>query len=285
MSRPEPGSPFALDEFLDASRERVDSYLDSALPAATQHPAELHRAMRYAVFSGGKRLRPALTFGAALAAGADPEPAVPVAGAAELVHACSLALDDLPSQDDHAVRRGQPAVHVAFDQATAVLAASALLAEAFAQCMRLPDPSAGAAVGARLTRAIGSGGLIGGQIDDLASTHAETSLEDVEFVHSRKTAALFSFSAWSGGVAGGLAGEQLGRLDAFGRAYGLAFQVVDDMRDEDLDGCSILRVLSQEEARGRARGLLDDALREIEAFGPDGWVLAGLARRLEGMIP
>ena len=286
MSRPEPGSPFALDEFLEASRERVDSHLAAALPAATQHPAELHRAMRYAVFSGGKRLRPALTFGAAVAAGADPELAVPVAVAVELVHACSLVLDDMPSQDDNPVRRGKPAVHVAFDQATAVLAGSALLVEAFAQCTRLSGPAAGAAVVARLSRMIGSsGGLIGGQVDDLAFVPAEASLEDVESIHLRKTAALFSFSTWGGGVAGGLAGEPLGRLEAFGRAYGLAFQVVDDLLDEDLGGCLILHVLTHKQARQRVHELLDEAVHEAEALGPGGWVLAGLARRLEESLP
>lgn len=241
--------------------------------------------MRYAVLSGGKRLRPALAFGAAVAASADPEAAVPIAGAAELVHACSLVLDDLPSQDDNPVRRGQPAVHIAFDQATAVLAGSALLVEAFAQCTRLSDPAAGTAVGARLSRMIGSRGLIGGQVDDLAFAPAEASLEDVESIHLRKTAALFSFSAWSGGVAGGFAAEQLGRLDAFGRAYGLAFQVVDDLRDEDSGECSILRVLTRDQARGRVHELVDGAVREAEALGPDGWVLAGLARRLGGSLP
>ncbi len=280
-----PGNRVALDEFLAASRERVDSNLDAVLPAATRHPAELHRAMRYAVFPGGKRVRPALTLGAAVAAGADPERAMPVANAVELVHASSLVLDDLPAQDDNAVRRGRPAVHVAFDHATAVLAGSALLAEAFAQCTRLSDPSASAALGARLTRTIGSRGMVGGQVDDLAFTSGETSLHEIEFIHLRKTAELYRFSAWSGGVAGGLAGEQLDRLDAFGRAYGLAFQVVDDMLDEDLAKCSILHVLSRKQARGRVHQLLDEATREIEAFGPRGWVLAGLAGRLGGLLP
>ncbi|WP_420433329.1 polyprenyl synthetase family protein [Candidatus Poriferisocius sp.] len=270
-----------LDEFLEASRERVDSHLDAVLPAETQHPAELHRAMRYAVFSGGKRVRPALAFGAALAVSADLELAVPIAGAVELVHACSLVLDDLPSQDDNPLRRGQAAVHIAFDHATAVLAGSALLVDAFAQLAQLADPAASTAVGARLTRTIGSKGLIGGQVDDLAFDPAEASLEEVEFINLRKTAALFSFSTWSGGLAGGCAGGELGRLDAFGRAYGLAFQIVDDLFDEDLDECSILHVLTREQARGRVHELVDEAVREVEAFGPNDWVLSGLARRLE----
>ena len=277
--------PTALDEFLATSRERVDTVLDQVLPVAKQHPAELHRALRYGVFSGGKRLRPTLAFGAAVAGGADPEQAVPVAIATELVHTCSLVLDDLPAQDDNAERRGQPAAHIAFGSATAILAGSALLTEAFAQCNRLPDPSACVAVVTGLTDTIGSRGLIGGQVDDLAFTPSATSLEEVAQIHLRKTAALFRFSAWSGGVAAGLAGEHLDRLDAFGCAYGLAFQIVDDLLDEDPKECSMLHVLSRREARGRIRGLLDQAEREIEVFGPDGWVLAGLARRMEGLIP
>ncbi len=277
--------PAALDEFVATSRERVNAVLDECLPAATQHPAELHRALRYAVFSGGKRLRPTLAFGAAMAGGADPEQAMPVAIAAELIHTCSLVLDDLPAQDDKTVRRGQPATHIAFGSATTILAGSALLAEAFAHCARLRDPSACVAVGTRLSETIGSEGLIGGQIDDLAFTPSGTSLEEITHIHRRKTAALFRFSAWGGGLAAGLAGEHLDRLDAFACAYGLAFQVVDDLLDEDPGQCSILHVLSRREARAHIRGLLDQAAREIELFGPDGWVLAGLARRVEGLIP
>ena len=277
--------PAALDDFVAASRARVDAVLDECLPAATQHPAELHRALRYAVFSGGKRLRPTLAFGAAVAGGADPEQAMPVAVAAELVHTCSLVLDDLPAQDDNATRRGQPAAHIAFGGATAILAGSALLAEAFAQCIRLPDPSASVAAGTGLADTIGYRGLIGGQIDDLAFDPSGTNLEDVSHIHLRKTAALFRFSAWGGGLAAGLTGGHLDRLGAFGSAYGLAFQVVDDLLDDDPGQCSILHVLSRREARGHIRGLLDQAAREIEVFGPDGWVLAGLARRVEGLIP
>ena len=276
--------PGALDEFVAASRARVNAALDECLPAETQHPTELHRALRYAVFSGGKRLRPTLAFGAAVAGGADPQQAMPVAIAAELVHTCSLVLDDLPAQDDNAVRRGQPAAHIAFGGATAILAGCALLAEAFAQCTRLPDPSACVAAGAGLTDAIGLRGLIGGQVDDLAFNPAKASLDDVTHIHLRKTAALFRFSAWSGGLAAGLPGECLDRLDAFGLAYGLAFQVVDDLRDENPRECSMLHVLSRQEARRRIRGLLEQAAREIEVFGPDRWVLAGLARSVEELV-
>ena len=275
----------ALEEFLAQSRERVDSDLRDSLPAETEPPAELHRAMRYAVFSGGKRLRPGLAFGAAVAAGADPECAIPVAGAVELVHAYSLVHDDLPALDDDDERRGRPTVHVAFGEATAILVGDSLLAEAFAQVARLPEPAAAAAASSGLARAAGSTALVGGQVDDLAFVPAEADLESVTSIHLRKTAALFRFAVWGGGVAAGLEAASLERLDGFGRAYGLAFQLADDLDDADLSECSILHVLSAEQARERARELLQRAVREIEPFGSNAWALAGLAKRLEGQLP
>lgn len=270
-----------LDAFLAASRKRVDAVLDAALPAETEPPEELHRAMRYAVFSGGKRLRPALAFAGAVAAGADPQRAEPVAGAVELVHACSLVLDDLPALDDSNVRRGRPAVHVTFGEATAILAANALLSEAFAQCARLSDPAAAAAACASLARAVGPQAIIGGEVEDLAFASAGATVEGITSIHVRKTAALFRFAVWSGGFAGGLETGRRAHLDAFGHAYGLAFQIVDDLRDADLDECSILHALPPDEARERARNLLVRARSAIEPCGSDGWALAGLAGRLE----
>lgn len=273
-----------LDAFLEASRKRVDVVLDAALPTETEPPEDLHRAMRYAVFSGGKRLRPALAFAGAVAAGADPERAEPVAGAVELVHACSLVFDDLPALDDNDVRRGRPAVHVTFGEATAILAGNALLSGAFAQCTRLSDPAAAAAVCASLARAVGSQAIIGGEVEDLAFAPADATVEGITSIHLRKTAALFRFAAWSGGFAGGLETERLARLDAFGHAYGLAFQIIDDLRDADLDECSILHALTSDEARDRARNLLDRARSQIETFGSNGWALAGLSERLETLL-
>jgi len=267
------GAAGALEQFLESSRALVDAALDAALPAETEPPTELHRAMRYAVFSGGKRLRPALAFGAAAAAGVDLRQAEPVAAAVELIHACSLVLDDLPSLDDDNVRRGRPSVHVTFGPATAILAGNALLANAFVQCTRLESPAAAVAAGAGLGRAIRSRGLIRGQIEDLAFTPAGASVADVTSIHLRKTAVLFRFAAWGGGVAAGLDGEPLERLGRYGRAYGLAFQIVDDLLDADLGECSILHVASEDEARQRVRNLLGEAARQVEAFGSRGWAL------------
>lgn len=283
VNKDETGST-PLDAFLEASRKRVDAALDAALPPETKPPEDLHRAMRYAVFSGGKRLRPALAFAGAVAAGADPQRAEPVAGAVELVHACSLVFDDLPALDDNNVRRGRPAVHIAFGDATAILAGNALLSGAFEQCTRLSDPAAAVAVCTSLAGAVGSQAIIGGEVEDLAFAPAGATEEHVTSIHLRKTATLFRFAVWSGGLTGGLGTRQLERLDAFGHAYGLAFQIIDDLHDADLDECSILHALPAGQARARARELLAQARGSIESFGPDGWALAGLAARLEASL-
>lgn len=186
--------------------------------------------------------------------------------------------------DDNDVRRGRPAVHIAFGHATAILAGNGLLSGAFAQCTRLSDPAAAVAVGASLARALGSRAIIGGEVEDLAFGPTKATEENITSIHLRKTAVLFRFAAWSGGIAGGLETEQLERLDAFGRAYGLAFQIVDDLRDADPGECSILHALPPDQARDRARDLLAQARCEIETFGSDGWALAGLAGRLEGLL-
>ena len=276
----------AVNEFLAANRERIDAYLDRQLPPDSEPPRRLHRIMRYAVFSGGKRLRPALAAASAAAAGADPERALPVAAAAELVHAASLVFDDLPIADNSAVRRGRPATHVDRDPATVILAGVALVCEGFEQCTRLPNPAAGAAAAARLNRVIGSEGMISGQLADLGIGRCRTAPEgsEIEIVHLQKTASLFRFSAWSGGLAAGLDGAALDRLDAFGRAYGLAFQSVDDMLDQDPHQCSILRVASREEARDRVHQLLGRAASHLDGFGGADGILGGLLRALEARL-
>src|SRR5262249_22327478 len=176
-------------DYLAAVLPRVERALEAALSRAGEPPARLHAAMRHLLFPGGKRLRPALALAAAEAVGGDVDAALPAAVAVELVHVYSLVHDDLPCMDDDVERRGRPTVHVAFDEATAVLAGDALLAAAFAAL------SEGAGEGdaprrvlaARdLARAAGAAGLVGGQIDDLAG--AFDSAAAVESVHARKSA-------------------------------------------------------------------------------------------------
>lgn len=271
-----------LAGFLDAAVERIDAYLDKRLPAADELPAELHAAMRYAVFSGGKRLRPALAFAAALAAGAEPERALPVAAAVELVHTYSMVHDDLPAMDDDAERRGRQTVHVRWDEATAILVGDALLTEAFGELGRSGAP---VEVVARLAEDAGSRVLIGGQVDDLAFRPETATLASIAEIHLRKTAALFRFAVWGAGAMVGLDGAALESLDGFGQAYGLAYQVVDDLLDSGRDECSVLLVLDAPAARARAGEQLARARAALAPFGERGWALRGLAEQLPERLP
>ena len=271
-----------LAGFLDAAVERIDAYLDKRLPAADELPAELHAAMRYAVFSGGKRLRPALAFAAALAAGAEPERALPVAAAVELVHTYSMVHDDLPAMDDDAERRGRQTVHVRWDEATAILVGDALLTEAFGELGRSGAP---VEVVARLAEDAGSRVLIGGQVDDLAFRPETATLASITEIHRRKTAALFRFAVWGAGAMVGLDGAALESLDGFGQAYGLAYQVVDDLLDSGRDECSVLLVLDAPAARARAGEQLARARAALAPFGERGWALRGLAEQLPERLP
>lgn len=270
-------SPPALDAFLAQSRERIDKYLDGLLPGAGEPPAALHAAMRYAVFGGGQRLRPSLAFAAALAAGADPDRALPAAAAVELAHCFSLVHDDLPAMDNDEERRGRPTVHVAWDEATAILAGDALLVEAFAV---LANEDVAAELPAALARAVGSRVLLGGQSDDLAFDAASASVATVLDVHVRKTAALFEFATWGGARLAGLDGSELAAVGTCGEAYGLAYQLCDDLRDAGTDECSVLRVADAASARRWATDQVERACEAVRPLGGAAWALVGLAEQL-----
>jgi geranylgeranyl diphosphate synthase type II len=270
-----------LERFLAQAEVRIDAYLDEILPPASEPPAPLHEAMRYAVYSGGKRLRPALVFAAAHACGLAPERAAPLAAAVELVHTYSLVHDDLPAMDDDDLRRGRPTVHVKFGEANAILVGDALLAEGFAALARA---QADARIVARLAHAAGSRALVGGQVDDLAFRPEGATLEAVRSIHERKTAALFRFSVWAPGALAGRGDPDLEALDAFGLAYGLAFQLVDDLLDDDPTECSVLRVVGEPEARARVAAEVGAALAAAERFGEGGLYLRGLASAASGRL-
>jgi geranylgeranyl diphosphate synthase type II len=255
-------------------------------------PDALLGAMRHLLFPGGKRLRPVLALASAEAVGGPATAALPLGVAVEMLHAYSLIHDDLPCMDDDDQRRGRPTVHVAYDEATAVLAGDALLTEAFAV---LADAGAGeSAVNAglrlfavaRLARAAGAVGLVGGQVDDLAF-EAESVSETAEgtqharlaSIHARKTAALFQASIVGGAALGGGNPAQLATLEEFGRDVGIGFQIADDVLDADSEeAASILRLQGIEDARHGAEGLLDRALDQIEGWGEAAEPLRALAR-------
>ncbi len=266
-----------LSRFLDLCRAAVDEELDRVLPDADAAPTRLHQAMRYAVLSGGKRLRPALAFGAAAALGEEPDAVRSIAAAVELVHAYSLVHDDLPAMDDDDDRRGRPSVHVQFDQATAILAGDALLAFAFEvlAAAEVPVP-----VMRRLAVAAGSRALVGGQADDLAFAPDTATFESVTSIHRRKTAALFGFSV--GGAARTLTEDEqsLRALDAFAEHYGLAFQALDDLHDGDREECSILVVLDPAETREYIQREAVAAQNALDSFGAKAKALRELAGSL-----
>ena len=219
--------------FLKESRELVNAALDTWLPPADTDPRRLHEAMRYSIFAGGKRLRPAIARAACLAVGGGDEDALPVACALEMLHTYSLIHDDLPVIDNDDLRRGRPTCHVRFGDATAILAGDALQTQAFwVLAEKTPRREAVAALVVELAHAAGTQGMVGGEIADIEAEGAEPRRSVVEFIHERKTAALFSASAAMGAMAAGADGVRLTALRTYGVALGLAFQIVDDILDE-----------------------------------------------------
>ena len=226
--------------FLQEAQEWVNAALDRFLPDPESEPRRLHEAMRYAVFAGGKRLRPAITLAACRAAGGSEEDAVSSACALEMLHTYSLIHDDLPAIDDDDLRRGRPTCHVQFDEATAILAGDALQTEAFrvlAECTPRAEVIPGLV--AEFARAAGSAGMVGGEIADIEAEGEKPDLERARFIHERKTAALFRGSAVMGGLAGGADPGVLASLSEYGTALGLAFQIVDDILDETGDAATL----------------------------------------------
>lgn len=218
-----------------AYRDRIEIALENALPGPATHPAPLHTAMRYAVLGGGKRLRPLLVYAAGEHYGLAPEQVDPIAVAIELVHAYSLVHDDLPAMDDDELRRGRPAAHVAFDEATAILAGDALQAHAY--CVLAGNaPIRGADATRRLiadlAEASGSQGMAAGQALDLAAEGRAVSAAELEEIYTLKTGYLISAAVtMPGRLRADLADGHRDALGAFGRSIGLAFQIADDLLD------------------------------------------------------
>jgi farnesyl diphosphate synthase len=235
-------------------RERIDAALALALPDPTASPQRLHAAMRHAVLLGGKRMRPLLVHAAGTLFDAAPDALDAPAVAIELIHAYSLVHDDLPAMDDDELRRGQPTVHIAFDEATAILAGDALQSLAFAV---LADTPVSDAVRIELLRtlanAAGSAGMCGGQALDLAATGAGTlAVAELERLHALKTGALIRAAVRMGALCGGAASDDLARLDRYADALGLAFQVRDDILDVEGDSATLGKTAGKDAAQDKA---------------------------------
>lgn len=296
------------------ARGYVERHLDSALPPADAYPPRIHEAIRYSVLGEGKRLRPILTLFATEACGGDPEAVLDAAAAIELVHASTLALDDLPCMDNAHLRRGRPALHLAFGEATAILAAVALLVHAFdlvaanAARLRLTRERV-AAVVHEMAMCTGSVGLVGGQLRDLeiggrapAPARAEVapppaSVASLEYIHSRKTGQLFAFAATVGPRLVGASAEDIAAIGLYAKNLGLAYQIVDDLLDREGTAASLGKDAGQDEGRptfaslvtaDEARSLVSELVATartcVAGFGRRGLRLADFAAALEARV-
>ncbi len=224
---------FDLQRYLDGRTSAVNRALDRFLPKENVKPTTIHRAMRYSLFAGGKRMRPALCLAAAEACGGKVEDALPLACAVECIHTYSLIHDDLPAMDNDDFRRGKPTNHKAFGEGIAVLAGDALLTQAFeitaraSGWRRYPHK----ALVSELARASGSLQLIAGQVADLEGEGKRISAEELKYIHERKTSALLCCSVRLGGMSANCSEAQLKALTNFGYNVGLAFQIIDDILD------------------------------------------------------
>lgn len=237
-----------------AEIEKIDAALELALPAETAAPQTLHRAMRYSVFAGGKRLRPLLCRAAARAvAGRDCDEVLPVACALEMIHTYSLIHDDLPALDNDDLRRGRPTCHKVFGEAMAILAGDALLTRAFGQLAQVRPPDRVAALVEELSAAAGSPrGMVGGQVADIEGERATATAESVQFIHQAKTAALIRASVVLGAIVAGATESQRQQMVRFGEAVGLAFQIVDDILDVTGDAATLGKSVGKDEAQKKA---------------------------------
>jgi geranylgeranyl diphosphate synthase, type II len=221
-----------VPRFFADYQERVDAELRVLMPAG---PERVGEAMAYTLLAPSKRVRPVLTLLTNELCGGAAAEAMAAACAVEMVHASSLILDDLPSMDNAAVRRGRPANHVAFGEAIAILAAFGLLDGAFAVITRGYVPALAAQLTALVADAVGPDGLIGGQAADLLATDQAITFEMLERIHRGKTGALFSAAATAGAVTAGASRESVASLQAFAKNLGLAFQIIDDLLDVEGD--------------------------------------------------
>ena len=283
-----------LKRYLAARQKQIDRALSRFLPPESTRPVTIHRAMRYSIFAGGKRLRPVLCLAAAEACGGKAADALPLACAIECIHTYSLVHDDLPSMDDDDLRRGRPTCHKAFGEGIAILAGDALLTIAFEICA--------ASKGSRrypvrdlvreIAVAAGSRKLIAGQVADLEAEGQRIDPAQVRYIHQNKTAAILTSAVRLGAMSANADQKKLKAITKFGRALGLAFQIIDDILDvtqtsEKLGKSAGKDVAAQkatypaaiglDKSRAEAQRLTREAREALSAFGTRGSRLRELA--------
>jgi geranylgeranyl diphosphate synthase type II len=289
--------PFDLQQFLAASAEAVNRALDRFLPPENTRPATIHKAMRYSLFAGGKRLRPALCLAAARACGGAVRDAMPLACAVECIHTYSLIHDDLPAMDNDDFRRGRPTCHKVFGEGIAILAGDALLTQAFeiaAQCKKIPRYPPDRII-LEIARASGSRQLIAGQVADLEAEGRKISAAGLKFIHERKTSALLCSAVRLGGMSANCTPAQLQALTDFGYHVGLAFQVIDDIldvtqtseqlgktagKDAAVQKATYPAILGLDKSRQIAAQLTDQAFAALKPFKGQAIALEALAEFL-----
>ena len=243
--------------YLAARRDEVDRALDRLLPRADAWPAALHAAVRHSVFAGGKRLRPILCLAAAETFGAERTTVLEAACGLEMIHTYSLIHDDLPALDNDDLRRGVPTCHVAFGEATAILAGDALLTHGLGVFALYPEGERYASAKVRVLQtvveSIGTAGMIGGQMADLEAEEETAPTEQlVERIHENKTGRLMRAALAAGALLAFAKDEDLARLDLYGRRIGLAFQIKDDLLDVESDAATLGKKSGKDAAAGKA---------------------------------
>src|ERR1700688_690090 len=273
-----------LPAFFEEDRAAVDAALDRLMPGENAQPPSIHRAMRYSVQAGGKRVRPILCLESARIFASDMTPVLPVACALEFIHTYSLIHDDLPALDNDDLRRGKPTCHKKFGEATAILAGDALLTLTFETLANAPiEPARRVAILSHVAASAGTvNGMVGGQVADLEAEGRTIEPAELEYIHRSKTAALIRAAVVAGAISGGADDENVARLKRFGETIGWAFQVVDDILDVEESSAALGKTAGKDAAlpeatypslygldksREIAKDLENRAMAEIEPYG------------------
>lgn len=273
-----------LPDFFEADHAVIEAALEKFLPPEHTPPASIHRAMRYSVFAGGKRLRPILCYESSRLFSQSVDAAVSIGCALEFIHTYSLIHDDLPALDNDDLRRGKPTCHKVFGEAIAILAGDALLTLAFQMLADSPlEPARRVRVIAEVGAAAGTvRGMVGGQVADLEAEGNPVKVETLEYIHRSKTAALIRGAIVTGAISGGAANEDVERMRRFGDHIGWAFQVVDDILDVEESSAALGKTAGKDQAQKKAtypalygleksRAIASDlaakALKELDCYG------------------
>lgn len=268
------------------TKTQVDELLQRLLPGEGDEPTTIHRAMRYSVFAGGKRVRPVLVLAAGESVGGAPDTLLLLGCAIEMIHTYSLIHDDLPALDNDDLRRGKPTCHKVFGEAMAILAGDALMTRCYQVLADLPGltDSTRLAIIGEIARATGTlDGMIGGQVVDLESEGKEVEPEVLEYIHRSKTGALLSACTRCGGLAASAGVREMAALVSFGQKIGLVFQIVDDIldvtgtsahlgktagKDAKVKKATYPAVYGIDASRSRARELARSAIEDLRILGP-----------------